>query len=288
MLENDAGGLGLKTLSQYLEAVPDKYNFKMEKGFRVTVGSNWKQKPQCYESFHLFYLRDGSGKYYLEGKEYDLLPGRVIFMTNGVTHWTSHDPGNPPKITTSFFRMQDNATGENIVFDKPFYLSLEDKRMRELPEGFDSLYDHFTSGKDGFSENYCSILLARIMYEVYSIASKRTDVGGGQDPRVTKVIHYINDNPEIRLETAELASMVGMTGDYFSRLFKKNTGVSLKHFQVSVRLRYARYLLEHTESRISEVAYKLNYADAYIFSKQFKEFFGASPKELKTGKLAGK
>ena len=277
MLRDDA----LLQFSDFLKQVPGRYSLKMEKGFKVTVGPHWKETPSRYDCFHLLYLHEGRGKYVIEDEVLDILPRRVIFMSNGVTHYTKHDQSCPPRITTSFFSVWDNVTDEKVRLSKPFYSVVDCLNSTGVAEDFDSLFYHFYYGTGDLSRNYCSVLLEKIVFDLFAVSNKMLTDEREVDPRIRRVIQFLNNNPENRLDTASLASMAGMSPDYFSRFFKKSTGMSLKHFQVSSRLRHAHYLLEFSDMRINEIAMKLNYADAYIFSKQFKEFYGVSPKDLR-------
>jgi len=47
------------------------------------------------------------------------------------------------------------------------------------------------------------------------------------------------------------------------------------------RLRHAAVLLRESNARVSEVASKLGYSEIYLFSRQFRQMFGASPKKYR-------
>ncbi|MBD0377960.1 MAG: helix-turn-helix transcriptional regulator, partial [Flavisolibacter sp.] len=50
---------------------------------------------------------------------------------------------------------------------------------------------------------------------------------------------------------------------------------------LSTRLQKAKYLLQHEESTISEVAYKVGFSSPAYFSTVFKSKFGVTPKTFK-------
>jgi AraC-like DNA-binding protein len=176
------------------------------------------------------------------------------------------------------------VTGEVVKLPQPFYAVVDCINGTGLAGDFDSLFYHFYYGSGPLSRNYCSVLLEKIVFDLFAVSHKMLKDDGEIDPRIRRVMQFLNGNPENRLNTSEIAAMAGMSADYFSRFFKKSTGMSLKHFQVSSRLRHAHYLLEFSDMRVNEIAVKLNYADAYIFSKQFKAFYGISPKDVRKGK----
>jgi len=54
---------------------------------------------------------------------------------------------------------------------------------------------------------------------------------------------------------------------------------------IQLRLYRAVELLHDPGRTVAEIAYELNYKDAYYFSKQFKKFFGIAPSEYRNNYL---
>ena len=50
-----------------------------------------------------------------------------------------------------------------------------------------------------------------------------------------------------------------------------------------LRLRYARWLLEHSERSVTEIALEAGFSDCAHFSRHFKAVHGASPSEVRAG-----
>lgn len=79
----------------------------------------------------------------------------------------------------------------------------------------------------------------------------------------------------------ELAELVGLSQSRFLAVFRELTGGSPTRF-----LEYKRYLdaceqLLTTDRSISEIARELRYADAFHFSRRFKQNAGMSPREFR-------
>ncbi len=80
---------------------------------------------------------------------------------------------------------------------------------------------------------------------------------------------------------AALARQLGVSPDHFTRLFKEATSWSpLEYFQMR-RVHHACKLLLDPEAKISDIAYRLGYADAAHLSRVFKRFRGTSPREYR-------
>ena len=68
---------------------------------------------------------------------------------------------------------------------------------------------------------------------------------------------------------------------YLSRLFRKETGLSLTDYMVEQRLRKAKAELESTNIKISDIAVSVGYSNFSHFSKLFKKLTGLTPQEYR-------
>ena len=83
------------------------------------------------------------------------------------------------------------------------------------------------------------------------------------------------------LSLALLARQAGLSKFHFSKKYKQSTGHSPIHHLIKMRMEYARYLIETSDSPIGEVAAKVGMEDALYFSRQFKQTFGVSPQQFR-------
>ena len=64
-------------------------------------------------------------------------------------------------------------------------------------------------------------------------------------------------------------------------MFKKEKGVSPKQYIVNGKLSKAMNYLQTTNMPISSIAYSLGYSTVVEFSKQFKNYYGLTPSEIR-------
>ena len=93
---------------------------------------------------------------------------------------------------------------------------------------------------------------------------------------------YIEENyanPDLNLNM--VAGHIFINPTYLSALFKKEAGLSFVDFITQTRIKNAKLLLAHENTKSYEVAQKVGYQDPHYFSVCFKKQAGMSPSEYK-------
>lgn len=98
---------------------------------------------------------------------------------------------------------------------------------------------------------------------------------------IAKIQQYIESNLNEELNREDLAALVYLNPAYVSRLFKKETGVSLSEYIQSVRMEQAKQLLAESNDKISSVAEAVGYSHFSHFAKLFKKITGITPQEYR-------
>ena len=98
---------------------------------------------------------------------------------------------------------------------------------------------------------------------------------------VRKALRYMLENYQNEITRSEVAGYVHLNAEYFSELFKRETGRGFLEYLTGLRMEYACYLLSETEKQVTEVAEKVGYHDAAHFSRTFVKWKGAAPGEYR-------
>lgn len=96
---------------------------------------------------------------------------------------------------------------------------------------------------------------------------------------VENVRNYIGNHLDSELRRDELAEYVHLNPDYLTRIFKKETGYSIKEYVILQKMEEARSLLRTTSLPISYIAAKVGYCNFSHFSYTYKRVLGVSPQE---------
>lgn len=96
---------------------------------------------------------------------------------------------------------------------------------------------------------------------------------------VEKVCQYIGDNLVNELRRDELADHVHLNPDYLTRIFKKETGKTIKEYVIEKKMEEARRLLQKTNLPVNIIASKVGYYNFSHFSASYRRVLGVSPQE---------
>lgn len=96
---------------------------------------------------------------------------------------------------------------------------------------------------------------------------------------VANVISYIKANLGDNLRVENLAKLMYMSPDHLTRVFKRETGQTLKSYITQSRMKEAKTLLRTTQIPISHIAAKLGYNNFSHFSTAYKKEMGISPQD---------
>ncbi len=98
---------------------------------------------------------------------------------------------------------------------------------------------------------------------------------------IRKCIDYIYDNLDKKLTVNELSEVVNLNVTYFSKLFLKETGMSVKDYVHDVKINTARNMLTLSDYDYSEIALGLGFSSQSAFITLFKQKTGITPKKYR-------
>uniref|UniRef100_A0A7C5V4Q6 Helix-turn-helix domain-containing protein n=1 Tax=Caldicellulosiruptor owensensis TaxID=55205 RepID=A0A7C5V4Q6_9FIRM len=94
---------------------------------------------------------------------------------------------------------------------------------------------------------------------------------------INKAIEFINQNYNQEITLSQISAAFNFNPYYFSKLFKKYTGVSFKTYLTKLRIQNACQLLKNSSKSIKEISFAVGFSDPNYFIKAFKKFTGMTP-----------
>ncbi|MEK0313343.1 helix-turn-helix domain-containing protein [Cohnella sp. 56] len=98
---------------------------------------------------------------------------------------------------------------------------------------------------------------------------------------VQRLRAYIADHLGENVTREMLAEYVHLNPAYLSRLFKKETGLSITDYLLGERMRMAKELISRSALPISEIARTLGYNNFSYFSRMFRKVYHANPQQFR-------
>ncbi|WP_070000908.1 helix-turn-helix domain-containing protein [Cellulosilyticum sp. I15G10I2] len=98
---------------------------------------------------------------------------------------------------------------------------------------------------------------------------------------IKRAIQYIKQNYMNKITLEEVASAVHVSPNYFSKIFKEESGINFATYLNQIRIEGAKKLLAADETSLADVAYLAGFEDQSYFSRVFKKYTGLSPKRYK-------
>ncbi len=156
-------------------------------------------------------------------------------------------------------------------------------RRMNRPGGDDAIYHRFRqdliatfAGVDEAEEARRRFhpALARLLSP---LTSARPDV----HPLVERAKTYIEENYARRISLSDVAERLHVSSNHLSRLFRRETAVTLTAYVHRVRLGHATLLLAEGGRSLSEIAYLVGYQNYRDFYRNFVKQQHASPREFR-------
>jgi len=119
--------------------------------------------------------------------------------------------------------------------------------------------------------------LSRCNFQTLSTASFNNDLPTVYNTRMSKIHDFIAKNYQRKIYLKELANLVNMTEQSYSRFFKKMMGRSFFTFLNEYRINISSRMLIDTDWSVAEIGYSCGFESLPFFHKQFNKFKGVSP-----------
>ncbi len=239
-------------------------------------GWKWQKREKPLANYDIFYVWSGEGDLSLNDKMYKLGKGSCFLFRKGDHTWATHNPQKPLVLTYIHFDVSEPV--EEVP--EPY---------RVLEDTFD--FEHLLSKyvRLFLVKTYAAEIEAQLILKQLLIHLLRYD---RQEPverkasnqlseSIREVANYIMQHPGQVHRVEDLGKRAGLSPRYFSIKFKELIGMSVQTYMIRARIERAQHLLLHAGMNVTEVADALGYRDIFFFSRQFKQYTGKSPSEIR-------
>lgn len=245
-----------------------------------------------HECMEITWVLEGSGSYYVNGREYTVGRGDMIIFNNVEIHgWRVLEEMSllvltfAPDLISDGTRFADydyllpfvqrGSHFENLIRHQEDYTS----EMTRIALQIEEEDREQRLGSQLMIKAYILQLLTILIrhYQKTSPPRQSLSTKKAHMKRLEQVVAYIRSHYQEPLTLEELAQMAYMSPTYFSSYFKKVTGRSLKEYLIDLRISRAEELLTAGDMSILEVADSCGFPNVSNFYRLYKKRTGQSP-----------
>ena len=235
---------------------------------------------RVYSWDSLHYVRNGKGKLFIHGDEYDINAGDIFFIPKNEAIMYYPDPNDPWR----YYWINFNADSR---FDIGAKLGLDAenpvrsaRHQNKITDTFDELFKN-------------DLPVAELYYETLSVAMKiiASEACHDKSPLLLSNPHeelVESAKKLIKLNytradfsVSDIPEMLFVSQRHLSSLFRERVGMTPVAYLSEIRLLAAADLLQKKDLTVSELCRTIGWGDELYFMKRFKKRFKLTVKEYR-------
>ncbi len=251
---------------------------------RHDVRKDIKLDTHTHDFVEIEYVMSGSGVQVINGNEYNVTRGDIIYFDRG-DHHTYYTNDNMTIINIIFYysvyeeisyMLKGYMPNNELAFPTITHLRSSDIfQIEELILKAESEFLKEETGCYLILKSYLSIFLVHLCR---SVSSTKINT----ESKLPIIIEYMDKNFS-SISLSDVADRFGYSPNYFSKYFKKNFGVSFIEYVNKKRLNHAIELLTSSDMTVDAICSEVGFKDKKHFYEIFKKTFGTTPAAFRKG-----
>ncbi|HTS19553.1 MAG TPA: AraC family transcriptional regulator [Verrucomicrobiae bacterium] len=246
-------------------------------GHSLCTRANWHGNHEWSEVAKLYAPASGAGWVAVDGRMMRLRPGRLYLI--------------PPHHRLDF------GTDRRLVVNWLHFMPLSpllDASLAALndvwcsPAELATRWQPVTSALGVFFHAATPAGTCQVQALVLEIVARLLEQMPATQPssaRLRPAIRFMDDHVTTPPPLAEIARAVGLSPEYFHRLFRRQFHTTPFEYLLRRRLAKAHRLLAEGTLSVKEVAAACGYDDPYYFSRLFRQRYHGAPRDVRSGKV---
>ncbi len=244
--------------------------------------------PHFHSQYEIYYNISGAKGFMLDGEIYKCCEHSLIVV---------------PEISAHKVIVKKNASYERCIIniDKSVFENIEAIYHKEglfdgLKNSFGMIslsesehekytslieqYNHYEKNDDEIMMMGVFMNIIAFIKELFNKNERNTCLSDDEISTADKIIKLVEDDFKI-LTVSDIASKMYMNEDYANRLFKEETGITLKKYLTMRKIAEAKKYI-YLKKSVKEACFLSGFNDYANFLRTFKKYEGYTPKEVDT------
>ena len=263
----------------------------MDDDISVYTQTGYDQIEHLHDFIELVYVSNGKGVHKVDKTVYPVKKGNLVIINYNQTHSFSCESSykhysiliKPEFINEKIKKSEDifsilDISGyedfKNLINKENCVIGFSLEEMERFESTLKLLKTELKDKNPGYnitSRAYINLIFTMIFRKMSQPLFFSNDVVN------SKILDYINTNYNEKITANYFAKEGHYDISYFSRMFKKYTGLTFTHYLKKVRINKACEFIKNTDYKISEIYTKVGYSDKTKFYKHFSEIMNTTP-----------
>lgn len=233
------------------------------------------------QSYLFFYVESGDGKLVYQGKEYEIGEGDCVFIDCQLPYSHSTDTN---LWTLSWIHFYGNTMQR--IYEKylergggPAFRPDDLEPFQHLHKTLYSIASSDDYIRDMRINGELNNLLTLLMNESWHPEERQTPDLKRENINLIK--QYLDEHYDEKITLDDLTECFFISKYYLTRVFRKQFGISISHYLLSIRITKAKQMLRFTDETVENIGYKCGFGAPHYFSRTFKQVEGISPSEYR-------
>lgn len=261
---------------------------------KISVGTcNHTTFPiHWHEYVEVIYLQCRRMTAVVDADTYELLPGDLLIINSGALHMTkTYDCGTRYLLLqVSAKRLQEFFPDFDLI---RFSAKIDREKVEQCPFLIKTIADMMYLNEQK-EDGYPLLFTARLyefFYTLYKNHSyriiSRTDTASNRDlNRITDIVDWTREHFREPLSLDDAAYHLGISKEYFCRIFKKYTGQTFLEYLGDIRAMNLYDEMQTSDQSITELMEHSGITNYKTFIRTFKRIYGNTPQKLRKTRIA--
>ena len=242
--------------------------YQCDNGFRTD--------SRVFDYPYILYVHSGKGFFIISDTKYKASMGDIFFCPSFIPNTIIADEETPFLLSGIEFTVNEETAGK---IGRHLNILTNDFLVKCIQE----MIQEYLYGKM-FSLEICNNLLNVLLNSMIRLTNTTV-----LNPNIqAQLLEYIISNIHRTVTHNELSKVFSYHKNSINRYIINETGLSLKKYQIALRLKKASELLEYSSKPIYKISEICGYNSPVFFSNQFKYKMGITPIEFRKLKQKNK
>jgi len=244
-----------------------------------------KMETHMHDFVEIEYVLSGRGVQTINGKEYAVKRGDFIYLEKGDYHTYCTDSAMEVLNVVFYYSVFDEISDILQLYtvqdfaSLPTIMHMNSTDMLYVEDLLLKAEKEFDDEKVGYYHILKSYLIILLIYLQRNVSEPQFV----RNYKMPAILEYI-DRDFVHINIADIAETFGYAKNYFTKLFKRETGLNFTEYVNKKRINKAIELLVTSDESVDVICNEIGFRDKKHFYELFRRYIGTTPSAIRKNK----